>query len=513
MRSHLRRGTVLAAALAATLATTACAVKPDALTPEQNLSRARADAATIAANYAPLQGPLSLAEAIARALKYNYEIQLAQAEVNLQEKQLDLAMTQMLPRLAAGAGYNWRNIPNAAESIDVQTQQQSLTWSYSEAPVYGATDLTLTWNALDLGVSYFQAKQQGYRGLIAVERRRKVIDDIVKNTAGAYWRAAAAAQLLPRINPLVEEARRILKTSKAVSEEHLQSPLALLDFQQNMIIVLGELEKIRNDLTEANIKLATLINVPPTTPIRFSTPLNRIRPSGAINNHRLEEIGLAMRPELHVEVYQQQIDRQEIYKEIIKMLPGVGLVSGLDYNSNNLLFKNTWSELGLRASFNLFNMVQGPRALAVDNAAVELDNQRRLALSVAVLSQVNLSVQGYANALDSLRTADQVDIVGQQIGKVANDVTEAGAQAEADRIRRELTAVSTRVEHDRALANAQVALANVYSAVGADLVPAGAEFDDLPALTRQVQGVLGGWQQGKMPELPRDAAAASSKAL
>ena len=62
---------------------------------------------------------MSLAEAIARALKYNYEIQLAQAEVNLQEKQLDLAMSQMLPKLAAGAGYNWRNIPNAAESIDV----------------------------------------------------------------------------------------------------------------------------------------------------------------------------------------------------------------------------------------------------------------------------------------------------------------------------------------------------------------------------------------------------------
>ena len=73
--------------------------------------------------------------------------------------------------------------------------------------------------------------------------------------------------------------------------------------------------------------------------------------------------------------------------------------------------------------------------------------------------------------------------MGQQIGKVANDVTEAGAQAEADRIRRQLTAVSTRVEHDRALAKAHVALANIYSAVGADLVPAGAEFDDLPTLT------------------------------
>jgi len=507
-RSFYRSAMVTSAALCAMLMSS-CTIQPDPLTPLEKVARAHADRAAIEKNYVPLTGRLSLAEAIARALKYNYDVQLSQAEITLQEKQLDLAMAQMLPRLAAGAGYNWRSIPNAAESINVVTREQSLAWSYSEEPTHGTLDLTLTWNALDLGVSYFEAKQQGWRQLISVERRRKVIARIIEQTTAAYWRAAAAAELLPKIDPLLAEARRILDTSKHVGERHLQSPLALLDFQQNMIIVLGELEKIRNELSAASIELAALINVPQGQKLQFGTTLNELRPAPVAENHKLEEIGLALRPELNIESYQQKIDRQDIYKEILKMLPGVGILTGLNYDSNNLLYRNIWGELGVRATFNLFNLVKGPRAIAVAQQEVALDEQRRLALSVAVLSQINLSIQEYANALDNYGTARRVDAVGQQIATVANDVTVAGVQSEADRIRRHLTVVSTRITRDRALSRVHIALASMYSAVGADLVPAGAEFDDLPTLINNVETAIAGWQQGRLPELPPAMAAAA----
>jgi len=40
---------------------------------------------------------MTLPDAIARALKYNYDAELSKIEVSLQDKQLDLALTQMLP--------------------------------------------------------------------------------------------------------------------------------------------------------------------------------------------------------------------------------------------------------------------------------------------------------------------------------------------------------------------------------------------------------------------------------
>lgn len=475
-------------------------LKPNPITPEENALRVSNDRKTIASKYVPLNGPLSLSEAIARALKYNYDAQLAKAEISMQERQLDLALSQMLPRLAANAGIDTRNNYNAAESVSVLTQQPSLAYSYSTQPTYSTGDLTLTWNALDLGLSYFQAKQQGYRALIAVERRRKVIDNIVRSTASAYWRAASAAELLPKIEPMLKTARDILAASRAASAQNLQSPLQLLDFQQNMVVVLSELERIRNDLATAHIELATLIDIPPEQEVTFTVPPDALEPTFAINNHQLEDVGLAMRPELRIEVYQQKIDQQDVYKEILKMLPGVGVIAGFNYNSNNLLYNNTWGEISARITFNLFSMIQGPKAIAVAKNAVELSNERRVALSVAVLSQINLAVVDYSNSLDAYRTAKEVDAVGQQIGRVANDVTVAGAQSEADRIRRQLTTLTTRITRDRAKVKAFSSLAGIYSATGLDLVPAKADIDDLPTLTAAVERGINRWETGQLPE-------------
>jgi outer membrane protein TolC len=467
----------------------------------ENADRARKDRKVIDAGYVPLNGPLSLSEAIARALKYNYDGQVAKAEIALQERQLDLALAQMLPRLAANAGYDTRNSYNAAQSIDVFTQQQSLQYSYSTEPQFSSADLTLTWNALDLGVSYFQAKQQGYRALIAVERRRKVIDNIVRSTANAYWRAASASVILPKLNPMLKSARDALVASRNISAQNLQSPLVLLDFQQNLVIVLSELERIQNDLEAARIELATLINIPQSQPITFTEVPNELRPFLGIDNHQLEDVGLALRPELRIEAYQEKVNRQDIYKEVLKMLPGIGIITGFNYNSNNLLYTNTWGAIGIRATFNLFNMIQGPMAISAAKQSVALAEQRRLALSVAVLSQINLSIQEYANALESYKTAQEVDRVGQQIGRVSDSATQAGAQSEIDRIRRQLTVLTARVARDRAQVKVLSSLAAIYTATGMDLVPAGSEFKDLPALTSDVQGAIMRWQNGQLPEL------------
>jgi hypothetical protein len=173
----------------------ACNLRPEPITAEQHLDRARADFAALQKNYIPHEGKLDLATAIARTLKYNYDTQLAKAETTLQERQVDLAFAQMLPRLAADAGYNWRNNHNSARSVAERTGLQSLDYSYSEEPRHGTADLELSWNLLDAGVSYFQAKQQGYRALVALERRRKVIENILRSVTDTYWRAAAAEEL------------------------------------------------------------------------------------------------------------------------------------------------------------------------------------------------------------------------------------------------------------------------------------------------------------------------------
>ncbi|HEY1411277.1 MAG TPA: TolC family protein, partial [Rhodopila sp.] len=245
--------------LLAPLALNACgSVVPKPMTASEQAERARHDREVLMSDDHPLTQPLTLAGAVARALKYNYDAELARVEQTLQERQVDLALMQMLPRLAADAGYTWRNNYNAARSIDVITGQQSLDYSYSEEPTRASASLQFSWNALDVGVGYFQAKQQGYRALVAVERRRKVIDNIVKGVQEAYWKASVAQALLPKMDPLMADAQRMLDASRESARRRLQPRAQALEYQQGLLEILSQLRHMKNELVTSQVRLATL---------------------------------------------------------------------------------------------------------------------------------------------------------------------------------------------------------------------------------------------------------------
>ena len=512
-RSRIARQVSLLVLSAALLG--ACAVKPEPITQAQHFERAEQDYKTLYANYIPLTEPLTLANAIARSLKYNYDAQLSKTEVTLQEKQLDLAMAQMLPRVAANAGYTWRDNDNAAESVSEVTRQRSLESSFSEEPSHATAGLELSWNMLDLGVSYFQAKQQGYRTFVAVERRRKVIDGIVKGVQEAYWKAVAADRLLPRLNPLLADAQRILNQSREASAKRLEPPLQALDFQQNMLQVIGQLQHMQTDLNSARIQLASLIAVPIDTPYTLAGMDVALQPpSGPVDPRKLEALGLALRPELREEAYQEKIDQQDVYKEMIKMMPGIGILGSINYDTNKYLFNPSWGQLGAQVTFNLVNLIEGPKAIEAAEVSVEVSRTRRLALSVAVLTQVNLSYQEYLAASQDLGISKQIDDVQQQIHVASANASTAKTQSDADRVRRELATMVAELGYDRSIAQVHSALVNLYTAVGVDLVPPSVETDDLPALSQHVGRAIAGWEAGKLPDtdLPAPAPTATSDA-
>ena len=489
----------------------ACNLRPEPITQDQHVERAVQDYQALKTNYIPLEGKLDLATAIARTLKYNYDTQLARAETTLQERQLDLAYSQMLPRLAADAGYNWRSNHNSAMSVAERTGLQSLDYSYSEEPQHGNADLELSWNLLDAGVSYFQAKQQAYRAFVALERRRKVIENILRSVTDTYWRAAAAEELLPLVDPLLERAQKVLDASRASTRGGLQPQLATLDFQHNLLQVITELHHMRADLTDAKIQLASLINVPPMQTFTLVPVSATSAPrSLELDMARLEETGLALRPELRVEAYQEKIDRQDIYKEMIRMMPGIGGLGSLNWDSNRYLYNNAWGVLGVRATWNLMSLIQGPKAIRVAETSLEITKQRRLALSVAALTQINLSYRQYLMSLDDLKMAEQADAVESEIQKYARNAGDAGAESEAEVLRRQLSGLVARLQRDRSAAAVHTSLAAVYASIGVDLVPPSADLDDLPVLTQRVTDSIKGWEGGALPDLNQPAKAAAA---
>ena len=90
--------------------------------------------------------------------------------------QLDLDDYELLPTLTAKAGYADRSEFSASNSKELDGPPPSGAFSYSGDRTSFTGNLTLSWNVLDFGVSYFNARQNADRSLIADERRKKVLN-------------------------------------------------------------------------------------------------------------------------------------------------------------------------------------------------------------------------------------------------------------------------------------------------------------------------------------------------
>lgn len=478
----------------------ACAVRPNPITADEHADRAKLDYTALSQKYVPVTAPLTEPEAIARALKYNYDAELSRIEQTLQEREIDLALTQLLPRLAADAGYNVRSNDDAATSISELTKLRSLEPSFSTEREHVTADLTFSWNLLDVGVSYYQARQQSYRALVAVERRRKVIGGIVKGVQDAFWKAAIADRLLPRLDPLLTAAEGMLTASRQATAERLQPEIQGLEYQENLLQVISQLRHMRTDLVTARARLATLIAVPPDLPLTLVPPDEvALHAPATVDMAQLETTALNLRSEMREAAYQEKIDRQDIYKEIIKMMPGVGILGGLNYDSDKLLYNHTWADFGLHATYNLVSLIQGPQAIAAARAAVDVAKARRLAMGVAILSQCNIGYREYRAALEDLATASEIDRIEHDIAAASAHAAQAEAQAQAQQVRRELAAMVADYDRARATSDAYSALANLYIAVGVDLVPPDVELGDLAVLTKRVAAAIQHWNAGELP--------------
>ena len=368
-----------------------CAVTPEPITPEERVALIAADRKHLFENQEPVTGPISLEEAIARAIKYNYDYRLTAMDQALQNRQLDLSRYDMLPKLVASAGGTVRsneNLTVSENSKGVRSTDPSVSQDQERA----TADLIMSWNVLDFGVSYYQAHQQADRTLIAGERRRRVVHSVSQQVRAAYWQAVSGERIQAAITPVLEEARRALADARAVEQQRLRTPLEVLRYQKAVIEIMRQLEAVEQDLAIAKAQLRALMNLQPGTPFTLALPQNFRRdvPPIKLTLEDMESAALTNRPELREEQYQQRISSAEVRKAILRLLPGITFTGGVNYDSNSYLQNNSWAEAGLRVSWNLLTLLSGPASVAAAEAQQDLGETRRLALSMATLTQVHV---------------------------------------------------------------------------------------------------------------------------
>jgi outer membrane protein TolC len=458
----------------AVIGSTSCVIKPVPLTTDEVQSRVKEDRAVLTKDQEPLSGPMDLYEAMARALKYNLDARVELMHKMLAETQLDLSHYAMLPRLAANAGFDGRSNFTGGVAQSLLTGRQVLEpFTSAERNIFSA-DLSLSWNVLDFGLSYIRAKQAADDVLIADEERRRVANRVMQEVRVAYWRAVSAERILPSLKLLDEWVKSALDKAQAVQDERLSTPLVPLQYKLDLLNTQRYIQQLFRELNTAKLQLAALINLPPgkekdmmlMVPERESK--NLTLPSDMTT---LEDRALEARPELRMIDYRRRINAQETKAAILEMLPSLNLQAGGNYSSNTFLFNNHWAAYAARASWNLLTLLRYPARAKTIEAQDKVLHTQKLALTMAIMSQVHISLAQVAYTKKEVSTAVLYYDTQSQIAEQTRLAWRVARVSEQAVLRERVAQVAAQLRYDAVEAEAQTAWASLLAAVGEDVLP------------------------------------------
>ena len=480
------------------LAVSGCAVTSQPIDRSVSEQRAQQDLAIMFRDQEPLSGPLTLHEAMARAVKYNLEARLKVMEEAMAQRQVDLATFDMLPRMALSAGYAGRSNISASSSESIRTGTQSLEPSTSQDRDRGVADLTMVWNVLDFGVSYVSAKQQGDQRLIVQERRRKVLHTIIQDVRSAYWRAVAADRLLTQIDSLMARVAQARDNSQRLSEQRIGDLIQALSYQRALIEATRQLEEQRRALSLAKTELATLINLPLGTQVELAPEAGYQVPELKVELGTLEQEALASRPELREQDYQARISAAETRKAMLRLLPGLEFSAGGHYDSNSFLVNQSWADYGVKVTWNLFNVLSAPAAIDVAKAGQEVADARRQAMSMAILAQLHVANANFREAQRQFQTSQQLAGLDGQIVEQLRNRYQAQGIGELELIQGELNTLQADLRRDLAYAELRNSYGQLFASVGLDPLPESIASDSVADIATALANREAQWQAGQL---------------
>lgn len=490
------RPTLISILLAAALMVGCGSVPLQPVTPESIRPVNAEDAAAIRRDVDPIVGPLTLEEALARTLKYNLEHRTKMMEQALALNLFDVTGFDMLPKLVAQTRWGERNNDRINQSRNAEDGTLSTSRFISQEKSHRVDELSLTWSLLDLGTGYYSSRQQGDRVLIAAEKRRKAIHTLMQDVKIAFWRAASAQKLRDEVAKTIRMAEEALADSRKAEFERLRSPLDSLRYQRQLLENLRLLEAINQELSTAEVELASLINAPLGQPIKIAEGAIQQLPSDVLTIpvSQLEEVALEQNADLREQHYNASIAREETRKTLLRLFPNLSLNYSVSYDTDKYLVNRSWNEAGLQLSFNLFNLFTGPSQLRLAEAGVALADQRRMATQLSVLTQVHLARLQLVNARGQFERADAIYAADQKIADHVRNRETAQAQSKLDRVSNETSAILSLLRRYQALAQVQSAESKLMANIGLEPKVGSVSDLSLQELTQQLRESLNLWQ-------------------
>ena len=415
---------------------------------------------------------IDLYTAIALAIENNKDLKVKLFETALADRKIKDVKFDMLPTMSANAGYTgsekYQSSTSATVGTDDKAATKGTTFSTSRNRDVVSRDIGFAWNALDFGLSYIRAGQTGDRYLIAKEIEKKAANNIAREVIRSYWNALSAEKLIKKYDPLIEKVKVALNDSQKIEEMLLQKPMDALLYQKELLDIKRALITQRQTLINSKVELGALMGLLPDQEynlVKTDEPINILD----MNIKSMEKHALVNRAELLENRYQERISVAETKVGLRSLLPSFNINAAYTSSSNDYLQNQTNFEFGSSVGANLLNVFRAPTIKKVNEANTEIIKEQRLALSMAVLSQVHLANIDYQMSTEEYDTSERYLNVSTKIANQVRNAQKIARFGELELIREEASTLVAELRRDIAFAKMQHSIAQVYTSVGIDI--------------------------------------------
>jgi outer membrane protein TolC len=504
------RATVVGAVAVVTLVLGGCASSRfEPIARAEVIHTAQADLNALYGQTEAIDHDLTLSEAIARALKYNLDERVKLMETAVAKNIWDAGRYDMLPQALATAGYRDRNKDLITNSTDSVTGEPSLAHPYvsSDRSVV-QTGLSFTWSLLDFGQSYYMAKVNADRALIAAEHQRKAMHLLIQDVRSAFWRAASAQRLNGAVEAALRDGEQALALSRKAGDERLRSPLDTLRFQRQLLENLRLLEAVQRELASARVELAALIRAPLAKDLRVVEPdMNMAAWWEKVPAEKMEEQAIARNADLTESFYNVRMATAEARRGLLRLLPGLSFSYSLNHSNDSYLINKNWNDVGVHLSHNLLGLLAWPAQKRSGESGVALAEAQRQAALMGLLARVHLARLALENTYQQYQRTHTIWQVDRDIAAQIANRADAQAQSGLDRVANQTNAILSELRRYQALAQVYGAASKLQATLGAEPDVRGAAGLSVAELTRAVQASLERWDRGEVFALSDDAAA------
>lgn len=474
-----RRGYRLVGSLTILGLVAGCSVTPEPMTAEERSARSAADLKRInQMEYVPTQ-PITLNQAIARAVAFNLQRRVKEIEREIEDAELQTKSFEMLPSF----------------DLDAARNDTSEKLSSSDDPITRTASAGVTWNILDLGVSYARAQQQADEVLIAREKERKALQDIIREVRTAYWRAAGAQRLMGKVQAIARNIKVAMRESRAMEKSGANDVVKSVAYRREIVESVRQALTLQRELREARSELAEHLNIRPGTPFKIATTtLASAIPVLPMSLPEMERHALDNRPELRVEDYNERMSDWQAREALFDMLPGVKLTAGQNYSSDTFNLTPNWISTGFQLGMNLFDLFSGTSKMDAAEKRSELARQQRLAMTLAVMTQTHMAYIQFRNASQQMRLAREVARADRRLAQLVATDTDFVNTDYFEAVRLATRQLQSEADEHQSQVELITAHSDVMHAIGLNVLPENLRTDDMEQLTAEIGKVTARWE-------------------